>query len=87
MGIYHHKPSMELARARQLRGYGFIWIYKHKRGKQMKTGIEKKRNFDSIQITMKEKITYTGATPSTNLFYSSIKVSSPLSYIKKIKII
>ena len=49
MDIHHHKPSTALARIRQLRGIDFIWIHKHKRGKQTKTRIEKKRKprFDS----------------------------------------
>ena len=33
----------------------------------MKTRVKKKSNFDSIQITMKEEITYTSITCSTSL--------------------
>jgi len=37
-------------------------------GSKQKIRIKKKRNFDSIQITMREKITYTGVTLSASLF-------------------
>ena len=72
MAIHHHKPSMTLARARQLRDYRIhLDPQTHKReANKNKNRIEKKKkeNFDSIQTTMIEKITYTGVTLSTSLF-------------------
>ena len=43
MDIHHHKPSMALARARQLRGYQIHLDPQNRRGKQTKTRIEKER--------------------------------------------
>ena len=68
-----------------------IWIHKYRIGKQIKTRIEKKENFDSIQITMKEKITYTGVTLSASLFsflhenLLSSQFHENKNYIKKTK--
>ena len=68
MDIHHHKSSAALARTKQLRGYRLHLDPQNRRGKQTKIRIEKEKNFDSIQITIKEKITYTGVTLSTSLF-------------------
>ena len=47
---------------------GFIWIHKHKRGKQKQNKNRKNEtNFDLIQLTTEEKITYTDVTFSTSL--------------------
>ena len=90
MDIHHHKPSTALARARQLRGYRSHLDSQHRRGKQTNTRIERKENIDSIQIIMKEKITYTAITLSTSLFLflREILLSSQLhkenkNYIKE----
>ena len=67
MDIHHHKPSMALARARKLRGYrSHVDSQIKKRDANENKSKEEKENFDSIQITMKEMITYNGVTLSTS---------------------
>ena len=69
MDIHHHMPSTALARARQLRGYRFhLDPQTQKREANENKNRKEKENFNSIQITMKEKITYTGVTLNTSLF-------------------
>jgi len=81
MAIHHYKPSIALARA-----IGAIWIYKHRREKQTKIRVNKKRNFNLIQITMKKKTYLHRCHPQYKLYSpSSMKLSS-LSYINKTRI-
>ena len=49
MTIHHHKPSMALARIRQLRGYRIYWDLQTKKREANENKIEKKRKlqFDS----------------------------------------
>ena len=68
MDIHHHKPSTILASVRQLRGYRFhLDPQTQKREVNENKRKEGKKKFNSIQITMEEKITYTGVIFSTSL--------------------
>ena len=69
MDMHHHKPSMALVKARQLRDYRIhLDPQTRKREANENKNRKEKENFDSIQITMKEKITCTGVTLNTSLF-------------------
>ena len=69
-----------LQRLSSLEAIGFSWIATHQRRVKENKSKERKSNFDSIQITMKEEITYTGVTYSTSLlsFLNESRLSSQL---------
>ena len=88
MAIYHHKPSTTLARVRQLLGYRshLDSQTQQRKANENKSKKRKKKSwFDSNNNERKDLLI--PVLPSIQACsHSSMKVSSPLSYINKTKI-